>query len=219
MTIFFSHNIYSQVTVENDSVYEVHDTNEEDVTVHNFHSAPSPITTVKWTILSIEVETGWENDAFICDAVQCYDTTKNSNEYDLEDSKKKSLDVHFINNSLTGDGKVKLLIWDVADSLNTVKTVTYVVKIEAPSAINSVEDLQVGVFPNPTTKYINVNNVDLSLINKIEVYNVIGKKVYYNQNISKDNRIDINDFQKGVYIIKLLGSENQTYYTKNIIKK
>ena len=150
---------------------------------------------------------------------KCYDSTTNSNEYDLIDNKQKPLDVHFLNNQLEGEGTVKLLIWDVNDSINTVTTVTFVAKIEAATAIQNVEEVEVSIFPNPITEYVNVNNVDLTLIDKIEVYNVIGKKIFQIENISLNNKIDFNGLDKGVYILKLLGSNNNTYYTKNIIKK
>lgn len=219
LTLLLTINSYSQFTVVADSVYAEADTNEEDVVVHNFHVTSTPTTTVKWRLLSVNVPAGWENDAFICDAISCYDSTTNSNEYDLVDNKQKSLDVHFLNNQLVGEGTVKLLIWDVNDSLNTVTTVTYVAKVDVPAAINDISDINVSIFPNPVTKFININNVDVSLISKLEIYNVIGKKIFQNENISENNRIDFNNFDKGVYILKLLDANNKNYYTKNIIKK
>lgn len=219
-TLLLSMNSYAQFTVAEDSIHVTLDTNEEDVAAHNFQSTTTPTDTIKWKLLTVEVPAGWENDAFICDAVQCYDSTVNTNQYELKDTKSKPLDVHFLNNQLTGEGKAKLLVWDVNDSINTVHTVTYVVKIiDAPVAIQEIKTIDVSIFPNPVTKYININNVDLSLINKLEIYNVIGKKVFENNQVSETNRIDFNNFEKGVYILKLLGSNNNTYYTQNIIKK
>tara|TARA_B110000037_G_C17113580_1_gene502832 strand:+ start:74 stop:754 length:681 start_codon:yes stop_codon:yes gene_type:complete len=219
VTILFGLNVQAQLTVAEDSVYAVYDTNEEDVAVHNFHLTSTPTATVKWMLLEVDVPTNWENDAFICDAINCYDSTTNSNQYDLIDNKQKTLDVHFLNNQFVGEGKVKLLIWDVNDSINTVTTVTYVAKVEAPSAIQAVNEIEVSIFPNPATKFVNINNVDISVINKIEIYNVIGRKVFESKNLSSDNKIDFNDFNKGVYILKLLDVNNNNYYTKNIIKK
>lgn len=220
VTILFGLNLQAQLTIAEDSVYALYDTNEEDVAVHNFHSTTTPITRVKWTLLNVEVPSTWDNDAFICDAISCYDSTTNSNEYDLLDSKPYALDVHFLNNQLEGEGKVKLLIWDINDSINTVTTVTYVAKIEAaPTAIQDIKATAVSIFPNPVSEYLNINNVDVSLINKIEIYNVIGKKVFENNNVSNDNRIDFNNYDKGVYILKILDANNNNFYTQNIIKK
>lgn len=222
LSLFLTLNTFAQLTVVEDSVYAEFDTNVEDVAVYNFHFTSTPIDSIVWRLYSVDVPSNWISDVFVCDAINCKDETVDYSGYNLLDTKNKPLDVHFLNQENVGIGTAKLLIYDYNDSINTATIVTYVAKIDEPTAnvsIKKIDDLDVSIFPNPVSKYININNVDVSAISKIEIYNVIGKKIFQNENISKNNAIDFNSFDKGVYILKLLDANNNTFYTKNIIKK
>lgn len=72
------------------------------------------------------------------------------------------------------------------------------------------------LFPNPTTGEINIKLNDL--INKIEVYNLLGKLIYLKEYINaKAYTINLSDLPKGIYSLKVYGVDK--VLEKQIIKQ
>lgn len=69
------------------------------------------------------------------------------------------------------------------------------------------------VYPNPATSILNLSNISFT-IKKVELYNVLGKKVL----TSTKNKINIENLVKGVYLLKV-EAEDGKYATKRIVKK
>lgn len=70
-------------------------------------------------------------------------------------------------------------------------------------ATASLEDLQKFGFnasPNPATDYINLSAS--KNINKIEIYNVVGQLVESRVLNSNNNRVNVSNLSKGIYIMK-----------------
>ena len=74
------------------------------------------------------------------------------------------------------------------------------------------------VYPNPTTGTIAVSNSG-GFINSIEIYNLLGELIYtvpnFKQQIS--NKIDLSEFSKGIYFIKIY-DEEKTHTGKIVIQ-
>lgn len=88
--------------------------------------------------------------------------------------------------------------------------------INSTLSTQSFETGSVTVFPNPTNDYLNVDSKGL-VIKTLELYDMTGRKVKdikgdYNNTIS----VDITDFEKGVYMLKI--SDGESSKIKNIIK-
>lgn len=56
------------------------------------------------------------------------------------------------------------------------------------------------IYPNPTSGRIAISSI--KKINKIEIYNLLGEKVYYSTTI-KQNEIDLSKLTKGIHFIKI----------------
>ena len=215
--LFFTCASHAQFTVNQDSVYNLFDTDEADIAVYNSHKTSNPVITMKWEIVSVEVSSGWENDFFFCDAVQCWDSTTNSNVYDLLDNKDYPLDCHFLNNGNVGEGNAKIRIWEVGDSSNTVRTVVYHAKVEQSVRIRSLDAVNLEFYPNPATNNINIENIELHEIIKIELFNIIGRKVSEINHPSDWVNINISNLENGAYIIRLTDKSSNNY-SQNFIK-
>ena len=75
------------------------------------------------------------------------------------------------------------------------------------------EDLQLILYPNPTTDYISINK-DVELV---EIYDLTGKKLLVFENVNKDQELDVNKLAIGYYVVKLY---NENYLeSQNLIKK
>ena len=62
------------------------------------------------------------------------------------------------------------------------------------------EKNEVRMYPNPTTNFVNVtSNVAIS---RLEMYNVLGKKIHQLNTNSNTLNLDVSAFAKGVYILK-----------------
>ena len=75
-----------------------------------------------------------------------------------------------------------------------------------------IDENNLLIYPNPTGSIINIksnNNVSST------IYDINGKKILY----TKSKIIDISDFSKGIYIIKIKDEINNSIETKKIIKQ
>ena len=72
----------------------------------------------------------------------------------------------------------------------------------------------ISIFPNPSTGLLNINTIDATT--SVEVYNVIGEKVYSNKNLNKGtNSIDLSNLSNGSYFVKMNSNNNIT--TKKVV--
>ena len=84
---------------------------------------------------------------------------------------------------------------------------------------SSVEDMnctEVKVFPNPTSKFIQIQNQEIADIIKIEIFNTDGKdmssiaKIEYN---GRNINLDVHNLNSGIYLIKYI-TNKQSYFAK-----
>ncbi len=84
------------------------------------------------------------------------------------------------------------------------------------SDIEIIKNLTWLVYPNPATEFI---NIDFDKIpEKLEIYDVLGKKIYENSTVNNSNTINIKPFANGVYFIKSIFENNIIEIKKLIIK-
>ncbi|MCB9226242.1 MAG: T9SS type A sorting domain-containing protein [Chitinophagales bacterium] len=85
------------------------------------------------------------------------------------------------------------------------------------TAITSNKNLNVSIYPNPTTGTINIENTASNSF--LEIYNILGNLVFtkaINTNSTSVNLLN-NGISKGTYIIKLK-SDNDIFCTKVVLK-
>jgi len=76
---------------------------------------------------------------------------------------------------------------------------------------------KISVFPNPVMSTVNFNSA--ALINKIEIYNMIGELVSANENVAGYRSIiNIENLQSGIYIAKIQ-LKNGTVATQKLVKE
>ncbi len=75
-----------------------------------------------------------------------------------------------------------------------------------------INEKNILVYPNPTSDFIYLKTS--LLIEKIELYDALGKSVLKTKNI---NKIPVNNLSKGVYLLKIY-SENKSISKKIIIE-
>lgn len=78
---------------------------------------------------------------------------------------------------------------------------------------DNIEDLpntNIAIYPNPAKSEINIDNV---CINKIYMYNSIGKLIKTTTN----NKVNVSNFSKGLYTLKIISKDGNVYTEKVVI--
>lgn len=76
------------------------------------------------------------------------------------------------------------------------------------------EEFGIRIFPNPTQGVLNFETADSISLDKVEIYDTIGKRVF--SSAVYNNSIDISALTSGVYFVKAFSGERQI--TKKIVK-
>lgn len=77
---------------------------------------------------------------------------------------------------------------------------------------------EVSIYPNPATNYVNITSNMHEKIKSIEFYNALGQLTFYeNFSTISDVKINISNFRKGLYLIKVTFESNKVVSTKLIL--
>ncbi|WP_178989309.1 T9SS type A sorting domain-containing protein [Winogradskyella schleiferi] len=89
---------------------------------------------------------------------------------------------------------------------------------DSDSVVLSVEantyDSNLTIYPNPAKTTITIKSADQIQIDSVELYSVLGKRVFTSSNLVND-AIDVSDITSGIYVLKVNSSSNSV--TKRII--
>jgi hypothetical protein len=104
-----------------------------------------------------------------------------------------------------------------ADQINVRIDDIKIAKVTSSVGIkgNTLNQL-ISIFPNPTAGILNINAIEAN--GTIEVYNVIGDKVYSNSVVKGNNSIDLSGLANGAYFLKV-NSNNQIISKKVVLSK
>ncbi|MCB0806621.1 MAG: carboxypeptidase regulatory-like domain-containing protein [Bacteroidales bacterium] len=119
----------------------------------------------------------------------------------------------FIHLNATGNGtKHEYFVTAMYDEGESGSTDTVLILID------NIEHLLAGninVYPNPADHKVNVESMDI--IRSIEMYNSLGENVYNASPGEKNYFIDINGFQKGLYLLRI-NTDSGKYKKRLIIR-
>jgi len=83
---------------------------------------------------------------------------------------------------------------------------------------NEGDNLDIKIYPNPATDYINFDN-ESGKVERVIIYSLVGRKVKeYKANHGK-NTYDVTDLSNGMYLIQLTGADNKVIKTQRINKR
>lgn len=101
---------------------------------------------------------------------------------------------------------------------NTIKEVDFY-KTSNLSVDNNILDDEIVLYPNPTNNILNIN-VGLKSINKIELFNIIGRKILETKIDTQKEiiNIDVSKLAKGSYFV-MISEKNGLKTSKNILVK
>lgn len=107
----------------------------------------------------------------------------------------------------------KGVITGPSDQINVRLDDFKIMKVAGSVGIKTNVLSEVSLFPNPTTGILNINAIEAN--SSVEVFNVIGDKVYSNSLLKGTNSIDLSGLANGAYFVKL--NSNGQIITKKVV--
>ena len=90
--------------------------------------------------------------------------------------------------------------YDVSDANgNAAATVTRIVSVEDALSMVEIEKIELDIFPNPTSSIWQIKSS--KMIESLDLFDVIGKRLIYKKTLSNDFQIDATSLPNGVYLI------------------
>lgn len=78
-------------------------------------------------------------------------------------------------------------------------------------------DNRIKVFPNPFSNYLRINST-FDEAYSVQIFNLLGEKVYTSHAISKNEKLDVSELNSGIYIIKVIGKNQKQLSIQKLIK-
>jgi hypothetical protein len=113
------------------------------------------------------------------------------------------------------EGNVTNIMADETDSRSKWR----VISKETLLSINNIElSSSIKIYPNPAKNKFKIEIQNTSNTHRIEIFSILGEKVY--QNIFKTKFLELNSdrFSRGVYLVKVISDKNEVIHSKLIIK-
>lgn len=161
------------------------------------------------------ISTGWETT--IC-LDFCYDASTDSITTNIDAGDTTIVSLYFWNYNTIGTGMAELIFYDVIDPSVTKNTIY--LGDAFTTNIEETQKIELKFYPNPVQEVLNIQLPKFVQTGKIEIYNVIGKKLK-SYDISKfGNRfqVPVEVFPKGTYILRYYDDEGKTFITKKFQK-
>lgn len=164
---------------------------------------------VAWKVIDTVGPSAWEYPGF-CDKNLCYLFQINSTHgFTLAANEQGIMKIEVIGNCVAGTGHATLMVWNQADSANSVIIVPYVARLNQAAAcvagISTVEASRIALYPNPVKEEAHLSLPSSFTAGQIDIYNLIGSKVF-SQAVTREKELDLSSLGTGLYIARI--SEN-----------
>lgn len=123
--------------------------------------------------------------------------------YDLDNSKELPVFVY---------GKLRMIVSGALNTDVTQKLILSAVQPDGVASLTEAGELNVSIYPNPTTGIINISGLTSEAV--VTITDLQGKTVY--SNTVSNGQIAINEFQAGVYVMEVVSAEGKA--TQRIVK-
>ncbi len=213
-------------SISSDSLFGTADANRAeyvlDIDIVNL-GATKPIS-LKWHRYQNVYDNNWLGNQ-ICVYGSCYYYTVDTGTIEVGAGSSEEFSAHFGNNNFPGDGVQRVSFYEESDSAGTVQTTYFGTNLTPFTSVatpmsNSYAPSDIQIYPNPAKEFVIVKRPELLNISRIEVYNMLGLKVV-TQKVDPDNtnnRVDLLDLAKGVYMLRIFDNNNNVILTKSISK-
>jgi len=171
-----------------------------------------------WSIDSEGVPEEWE--FYLCDLNLCYTPATQSCPCTranlIKANESSTLMMHIIANGVEGIGAITLSILSECEGSNSIVDIPIAFEVGTTSTEFAEINNGINLYPNPVQDLINLKNDEE--VSQIEIYNIVGKKIKSFDHL-KGQSHDVSDFNKGIYLIRLLNKSNNILKVLRMTKK
>lgn len=96
-------------------------------------------------------------------------------------------------------------------------TATNWITVTATVGIDEVEALQVNIYPNPASRYLNIESAEAMA--EVVLYNAVGQKVVSRQINGNAIQLDLGNLATGTYTLRINGADGSLTTRKVIVNK
>ena len=96
-------------------------------------------------------------------------------------------------------------------------TATNWITVTANVGIDEVEALQVNIYPNPASRYLNIESAEA--MTEVVIYNAVGQQVVSRHIDSNSVRLDLGNLSTGNYTLRINGADGSLTTRKFIVNK
>ncbi len=149
-----------------------------------------------------------------CDDNGCYFPSVETGEITLPAGGTSTMDLHIISGG-NGAAIVEITLEDVSDATNTV-TVVYEYNSCAVSSEDIAAAAAISLFPNPASDQFALT--ENTVVENVVVYNILGS-VVKRFTASSNGTYDIAELNAGIYMVQLLGEDDELLRTMKMNKQ
>jgi len=116
------------------------------------------------------------------------------------------------------DGDFYNLEADSTDPRSKWQVVSSNVTLSIADVDKSIETPAIKIYPNPTSNNFTVKMLGNNAVESIEIYNILGRKVYANTPKNNMLQVDNAGFVSGVYLVKAISKNNKSFHARLVVK-
>ncbi len=83
---------------------------------------------------------------------------------------------------------------------------------------NKLSTSSIKIYPNPAEDKFTIAFQNINNIKNVEIYSILGKRVFHNSPKRKVLEIKTTKFKTGIYLVKAFSEDNQVFHSKLIVK-
>lgn len=118
---------------------------------------------------------------------------------------------------LDGDGKTDIIFGNSRGGLIFLGTKKGY--DDLPIGIEEPADLDLSIYPNPANKELNIALKSHEKYSHLEIYDLLGHQIFLKAVNEEISHVQLNNFKRGIYILRIIGSNNQVITKKFVIIK
>lgn len=179
---------------------------------------------LRWTRVTINQPLNWETQ--VCDNNACYIPRINTNidaaaqfsqPVILKPDSSFNLGLYIVPNGAAGRGSFQLIL-ALANNPNVpIDTVTFNTSVNFTTSTHDIAKADIKIFPNPATEYFELT--DNSNVDRIVLYNLLGREVRSYRAISNGEHYNLNSLPDGLYLVSLVENKKGIVKTVRLNKR
>ena len=169
-----------------------------------------------WKRTIVAMTSGWQS--LVCDAQACWSSGVNDapEQITVPANGTSNIDAYIRPNRIAGSATIEIKVFEFGNEANAI-TGRYLFSTATSTKDGGRNNVGLKVYPNPATDYFSIQD-DYDVVDRIIVYNMIGRAVKNYATDNPNNRYLLNDLPEGLYIIRLLNNKGTTVKTIRLNK-